>query len=283
MTKTFKLLRCHPKKTRKNNSCYDDNTILLLKEEWNKKNINNKITATQINAIWEQLKNKIIECENELCWLDKLVTDIKKKELTNSFAPIAPLNEWKKYNNWLSSTDFNKVMKQYMEKHPNFLYLGPSPIDFDTIVNGTCVWPTLCNLDVIKELKKGKNKFGIILNLDKHSGDGTHWVAMFIDLKNKFVFYFESTGSTMPNEVKTLISKVKMQCETEGIHLKEMNNMNIRHQYGKSECGMYCLYFIISLLEETSKPTKFLNKKIKISDKEMDKLRDIYFNKLQLK
>ena len=39
MAKTFKLLRCHPKKTRKNNSCYDDNTILLLKEEWNKKNV----------------------------------------------------------------------------------------------------------------------------------------------------------------------------------------------------------------------------------------------------
>jgi glycosyltransferase involved in cell wall biosynthesis len=136
---TFKLLRCHPKKTRKNNSCYEDNTILLLKEEWNKKNVNNKITATHINAIWQQLKYKILECENELCWLDKLVTDIKKKELTNSFAPIAPLNEWKKYNNWLSSTDFNKVMKQYMEKHPNFLYLGPSPIDFDTIVNAALI------------------------------------------------------------------------------------------------------------------------------------------------
>jgi hypothetical protein len=59
-----------------------------------------------------------------------------------------------------------------------------------------------------------------------------------------------------------------------------MDNMKVRHQYGKSECGMYCLYFIITLLEETNKPEKFLNKKIRIPDKEMEKYRDIYFNKL---
>ena len=34
--KTFKLLNCHPKKTRKNNSCYDDSTIFTLKDLWNK-------------------------------------------------------------------------------------------------------------------------------------------------------------------------------------------------------------------------------------------------------
>jgi hypothetical protein len=171
-------------------------------------------------------------------------------------------------------------MKQYMDKYSNFLYLGQSPIDFDKIVDGKCVWPTLCNIDIAKEYKNGKDKFGIILNLDTHDGEGSHWVAMFIDLKNKYVFYFESTGSTMPSEVKTLIEKVKKQALTIGIELKDMDNMKVRHQYGKSECGMYCLYFIITLLEETNKPEKFLNKKIRIPDKEMEKYRDIYFNKL---
>ena len=169
-------------------------------------------------------------------------------------------------------------MKQYMEKHPNFLYLGPAPIDFDTIIDGKCVWPTLCNIDVAKEFKKGKDKIGIILNLDKHSGDGSHWIAVFIDLKHKYIFYFESTGSTTPTEIRNLIKKVKTQCSDIGITLKEFNNMNVRHQYGKSECGMYCLYFIITLLEETNKPQKFINKKINIPDKEMIKFRNIYFN-----
>lgn len=278
--KTFKLLKCHPKKTRKNNSCYDDETLIYLKTEWNKKN-KIKIKATDPNKIWSELKNKITTCNHELCWLEQLIDNIKKKEITDKdFAPIAPISEWNKYNNWLSSTEFNKVMKQYMDKHSNFLYLGPSPIDFDKIVDGKCVWPTLCNIDVAKEYKNGKNKFGIILNLDTHDGDGSHWVAMFIDLKNKFIFYFESTGSTMPDEVKTLIEKVKKQASGIGIKLNEMDNMKVRHQYGKSECGMYCLYFIITLLEETNKPEKFLNKKIRIPDKEMEKYRDIYFNKI---
>ena len=38
MKKTFKLLKCHPKKTRKNNSCYSDEDLIFLKNEWNKKN-----------------------------------------------------------------------------------------------------------------------------------------------------------------------------------------------------------------------------------------------------
>ena len=287
MTQTFKLLRCHPKKTRKknvhkiNDSCYDDKTILLLRDEWNKKNVNNKIVSTDINDIWIKLKEKIMNCTNELCWLDKLVDSIKQKELKKkNFAPIAPLDEWKKYNNWLSSTEFNEIMEQYMEVYPEFLYLGPSPIDFDKIVNGKCIWPTLCNLDVIKEKQNGKTKFGIVLNLDTNDGGGSHWVAMFIDLNKKFIFYFESTGSTMPKEVKTLMDRVVKQCNSIGIKLKRMDNMKIRHQYGKSECGMYCLYFIITLLEETNTPEKFLDKNNRIPDSEMIKLRDIYFNKL---
>jgi hypothetical protein len=84
----------------------------------------------------------------------------------------------------------------------------------------------------------------------------------------------------MPDEVKKLTEKVTKQCLDAGIVLKKMDNMKVRHQYGKSECGMYCLYFIITLLEETNKPEKFLNKKIRIPDKEMEKYRDIYFNKV---
>jgi len=290
MSKTFKLLRCHPKKNKKNNntkkvndSCYDDETIILLKNEWNKKNLNNKIISTDINKIWYDLKNKILKCENELCWLDELVTNIKKKEIKKkSFVPIAPINEWKKYNNWLSSTEFNEIMEQYMETYPEFLYLGPSPIDFEKIVDGKCVWPTLCNLNVIEEQKKGKTKFGIILNLDKHNGGGSHWVCLFVELIKKYIIYFESTGSTMPDEVKNFIKKIKDQCLTKGIVLNELNNMHIRHQKGTSECGMYCLYVVITLLEETHTPNYFLLKNKIIPDKKMNDFRNIYFNNVKI-
>ena len=155
-------------------------------------------------------------------------------------------------------------------------------IDFEKIVNGKCVWPTLCNLNVIEEQKKGKTKFGIILNLDKHNGGGSHWVCLFVDLIKKYIIYFESTGSTMPDEVKNFIKKIKDQCLTKGIVLNELNNMNIRHQKGTSECGMYCLYVVITLLEETNNPQYFLTKNKRITDEEMNNFRNIYFNNVKI-
>jgi len=277
--KTFKLLNCHPKKTRKNNTCYDDKTIKTLKEIWNKNN-KEQIKASDPQGIWNELKQNMKKCNHELCWLDNLIKEKKeiKKIKNENFVPDAPLKEWKKYNNWLSSTEFNDTMKQYEEVYPHFLYLGPSPIDFDRIIKGRCVWPTLCKLDMAKEIKRGKTKFGIVLNLDKHNGKGNHWVAIFIDTKKKFIFYFESTGQKIPKQVTDFNQRIIEQCSKLNIELKEHNNLNIKHQYGSSECGMYVLYFIISLLLETKEPEHFLGSRI--ADSEVEKLRDVYFNKL---
>jgi hypothetical protein len=277
MKKTFKLLNCHPKKTRKNKTCYDTKTLIILKNKWNETNPD-KIKTTDPNKIWSMLKEKINNCENELCWLKTLNDTNLTHKVMKEFVPNAPTAEWAKYNNWLSSTDFNNVMKQYSETYPNFLYLGPSSIDFDTIIDGKCVWPTLCKLNIEKQLKRGKNKIGIVLNLDKHDGKGSHWVSIFIDLQKKFIFYFESTGSVIPTEITTFIDRMNEQCKSVGLNMKIMNNMKIKHQYGTSECGMYCLYFIINLLSGNKTPQHFLKNRIK--DEEMTKLRELYFNKV---
>ena len=72
--------------------------------------------------------------------------------------------------------------------------------------------------------------------------------------------------------------RIKNQCEELGITMRTINNLRIRHQYGTSECGMYCLFFIISLLKEDKTPEYFLRGRIKDSD--VEKYRSIYFNKL---
>ena len=277
--KTFKLLNCHPKKTRKNKSCYEDSVIFKLKDMWNKNNID-KITSMDPATIWNELQTKITECEYELCWLDKLITekDTAKKIKKETFVPVAPIDEWKKYNNWLSSQEFDEILGQYMQTYKNFLYLGPSPIDFDTMIDGKCVWSSLCSLNMREHIKNGKNKFGIVLNLDKHNQKGSHWVAIFIDIKKRFIFYFDSTGKSIPPEVTKFTKRIVQQCKKLNIHLKEINNLKIQHQYGSSECGMYALYFIISLLLETKGYEHFL--KPRITDSDVSKLRDVYFNKL---
>jgi len=169
-------------------------------------------------------------------------------------------------------------MEQYMEVYKNFLFLGPSPIDFETKINNVCVWPELCNLSLKEQLKKGITKYGIVLNLDKHTEGGSHWVAIFIDLKKKFIFYFDSCDGDIPKEVKSFTYKIKEQCKKLNIKLKVFNNKGLQHQTGTTECGIYVLYFIINLLEDT-KPVNYF-KKNRIPDEEMEKFRSIYFNKL---
>ena len=50
----------------------------------------------------------------------------------------------------------------------------------------------------------------------------------------------------------------------------------MEHQYRNTECGIYCLYTLITLLEEKKKPQTIRRKRI--PDEEMEKFRNIYFN-----
>ena len=49
-----------------------------------------------------------------------------------------------------------------------------------------------------------------------------------------------------------------------------------RHQYKNSECGMYCLYFIISLLQHDHDFEYFQNHRV--PDEEMTRYRMKYYN-----
>ena len=60
------------------------------------------------------------------------------------------------------------------------------------------------------------------------------------------------------------------------IDLKFDQNAPFVHQEGNTECGMYSLYLIVSLLQD--KHTYNFFKNTKISDEAMEKMRDRYFN-----
>ena len=60
------------------------------------------------------------------------------------------------------------------------------------------------------------------------------------------------------------------------IKFKFDQNYPKQHQYTTSECGMYSLYFIVSMLED--KLTQRYLKTRVITDAHMQKLRKIYYN-----
>ncbi len=276
--KKFRKLKCFNKT--KKNTCYSSKTLNKFKELWNVRHPDNKIKSSNEREIWKSLKNNLSHvCHEEACWLkQKFVKNNVSSELKNYlFLPFAP-KEWSTdINTWLTSVDIEKIMKQYEHEYPNFSFLGPSPIDFDTKKHkNECVWNEICKFKISNYMKKGKNKIGFIFNLDEHWKEGSHWVSMFIDVNKKYIFYFDSAGDDIPHEIKKLVYRIISEGKDNNIEFKYVTNYPMEHQYENTECGMYCLYMIILLL--TTNKTYEHFKKNRVPDNEMEKLRFKYFN-----
>ena len=275
-----KKLNCSPKKNPLEFTCYTESSLHVLKKLWNARHPDLQIKTNDNRVIWQTLKKYLRNtCKQERCWLNQNFTKgkLNKELLQYTFAPDSP-ESWKKEpNTWLNSLDIDNVMKQYENIYPRFEFIGPSPIDFDKRQEyGECVWGELCHFNIKKKIKDDVDKIGIVFNTDPHDEPGEHWVAVFIDIKKKFIFYFNSTGEKVIKEIKVFIDRVIKQAKESNIDMKFIENHPKEHQKGESECGMYVLYMIIELLQGKKTPEYF--QKNTVSDIEMEKLRKVYFN-----
>jgi hypothetical protein len=280
---SYKKINCSPKPKDELNefTCYTNDSLINLRDHWNARHPDVKIDSNSPKEIHRQLSEHLKDmCNNEACWLkQKGAFGHLESELADSFAPESP-PEWKKNpNEWLSSVDIMKVMKQYEKANKHFDFMGPTPINFDSRkLYGECVWEELCKFDLQKLISKGKTMIGIIFNTDPDNKPGQHWISMFVNIKKKTIFFFDSTGDPAPNEVMELVERIKKQ----GLALKRPikfnfdSNKGIEHQYGNTECGMYSIYFIVHMLE--NKMTEHYIKTHILKDEYMEKFRKIYFN-----
>jgi hypothetical protein len=277
----FVKLNCSPENKGNNYTCYNNNDLLKLKSMWNARHSDRPITTTNPLLIWTQLKEYYsTTCNKESCWVRQMTKNTAlEKELLDAFAPESP-KEWKKNpNEWLSSIDILKVMNQYEKKYKCFDFLGPSPIDYDTHkMGGECVWEELCHFNLADHIKKGFFKIGVIFNLDPHYKGGSHWVSLFVNVKQKTIFYFDSAGDPVPRQIKKFADNVAKQ----GLELpnpitfKFDQNYPVEHQYGNTECGIYSIFFITHMLED--KITGHYLKTHILKDRYMEKFRKVYFN-----
>jgi hypothetical protein len=283
--KSVKLAKvnCSPKQKGEINdfSCYTNKSLYKLRDLWNARHPDVKIKSSSPKEIHEQISEHLSSvCKKESCWLkQKAIFGQVDSDVSDSFAPESP-PEWKKNpNTWLTSTDIMKVMKQYEKAYKCFDFIGPSPIDFDTKqLYGECVWEELCNFSIKDQLKRGKTKIGIIFNTDPHNKGGEHWISMFINIKKRKIFFFDSTGDKPPKEIIDLIDRIidEGNMMTPKLHFEVDSNEGIEHQYGNTECGIYSLFFIVHMLEDKM-TTHYLKTHI-LKDKYMQQFRNIYFN-----
>ena len=62
-------------------------------------------------------------------------------------------------------------------------------------------------------LDKGKTKIGLVFNTDPHYKDGSHWIALFIDIKKKFIYFFDSNGNFVPKRIEKFVKRVQKQAK----------------------------------------------------------------------
>ena len=211
----------------------------------------------------KSIREVMDECKNDVCIISKITDKSKQTQIENTaFVPKQP-REWSlNINEWLSDLEIVKVLKQYVGAYSNFVFYGPSYIDFDTIVDGKCVEEPLCKFSLQDCIRRGKTKIAISLNLDDHTGSGSHWVSLYIDVDDRFIFYFDSAGDGMPKEVRTFVKRVKGQAD---FRFRVYSNGPFEHQYGTTECGMYSLFFFITMLTNKYEDKVFTDAKHKIN------------------
>ena len=256
--------KCAPSKRFKDGTCFTLENLKDIAMQYNKKHPDMIEIVDDKKTLLKELTNKMkktYKCDDQLCWVkSKVVEEIKNNNIKNdikhyTFRPKGP----KKQYAWLSTTDINSVMSQYMDKHKDFKYLGTLPYDFEEL--------TYTGIDNINltELEKTTPKFGMVINLDEHDEPGSHWVALYTNLRNNKIYYFDSFGKKPGKKVTNFIRRIL----TYMYNKKNNTNFNVdefmkkyhksseydvrynkkQHQFKNTECGVYSMNFIIRLLD----------------------------------
>lgn len=241
--------QCHPTvgESRPSHGCIP---VELLKEVANKIQLDATLEPEKLRStIEEKLDLKTESKVHELSFVKALPFDEKKKkELIKKYLRPPMPEDWKSDNDkWLNSNDITYVMEQYEEAFPKFEFMGPYPIDFAAPdpykKDGTCLINEMCELKVKNALAQGTESIGIVYNLDPHYKGGSHWVAVYTDLKNHKTYYFDSYAIEPPKQIATFMKWLTTQDK----EMKLFYNGN-RFQRQNSECGMYSMYFILRML-----------------------------------
>lgn len=239
----------------------------------------NEMLSMIINS---NINNKV-RCEGKECLkVLKEKTGLKEeKEIVKYLAPdyLKPYGP-SKTRELLSNFNIEDVLKDFSvasaKKNTQFTNGPFYHVSFEMCDFMKSNFSELRDLDFDKLSKLGFKTFGCVLNTDKWSGRGKHWVCIFgkINGKKIRVEYFNSSGRKVTN-MKGLLEWCRKKNE-EGYDLKIKNVVpEDGLQKNNTECGVWCLCYIKSRLENY--PDDFFIKD-KIRDKDIIEARAYLFN-----
>lgn len=197
---------------------------------------------------------------------------ILREELTKySIRPNGPQGRFE----WLNTLNIDDVMRQYEKKYTDFKFLGTVPIDFDDLH-----YYNIKDLNYNDLYNKKIYRLGFVFNLDRHDQKGSHWVALYANLKKSEILFFDSYGIEPHARIRTLMRRIARFCHDKfGVEPKADWNRT-QHQKENSECGVYSMNFILRMLRGDSFDD-ICN--TRIPDKTVNKCRNVYFNNSKIK
>lgn len=105
-------------------------------------------------------------------------------------------------------------------------------LDIEQLVKGNQHFLGCFSRDTIPKLEY-KKRWSMIVNLNKSTQPGSHWVALYNNPNHKHQYYFDSFGAPPPIEIERL--KLFKPIAYNVSQIQDLNS---------SACGYYCIAFI---------------------------------------
>lgn len=272
----------------KNKTCFSLEQLIEMAKAYNRhlsknklnpsENVNKKLQSDliTIKPAKTYLFSELMKRFNDVCGSDEVcltkqlfmievVDEMREEILFGTFRGEGP----EKYNEWLSTKDIDQIMKPYEKKYPEFIFFGAVPLNCNEV--SFC---SLYKLDFNDCIKRKKYVSGIIFNHDKYGEPGSHWVALYIDIKDGKVYFCDSNGKPpIDNIIHIINSFTKYYNNKTGKNVLYKYN-TIPYQKDGSECGVYSCNFLIRILSGESFDVIVKNS---LAFKEINSCRNVYF------
>jgi hypothetical protein len=195
-------------------------------------------TETDVVKIVEKLGCQNNPAGEQACVLERqkvLSEGEKQNELRRNFKIAGPTNV-----DLLNNINIDDTLKQWQLKFSKFHPYNFNMADYEEHND------SLATVDVAQLYKSGINTAACVINSDKYSGKGKHWMALFLDMRTTpcTAEFFNSSGNPPISSWVRWMDKCRVSLEGIGLQCEKIKVSDKVHQYSQTECGVYSLLYI---------------------------------------
>ena len=243
--------------------CPDNKSIAIIKREIG-------VQDTDPEKILEKGKQKLA-CNSQQCVLEKVESKVsgkEKKHIRNALKAFFKIRSRGIPTSLklMSNDDIDKFLEQLVS-YATLMYGDPYYIFHECFHMIPCIFgdshhgPTkMGKRNMVDLIKKGYKSYCVVLNTDKCTGQGIHWLCLFCDFRTSpfTIEYFNSSGNKPMVQVQRW-----MTIQNNNINEFKDNNGNnpyrsqlvihsglIHQRDSNSECGPYSLLYIMNRVKK---------------------------------